>query len=44
MENVDHGLLEHWLLNVRNVVRLHNNELQVREKSPARWPWQQQNV
>lgn len=29
MENVDHGLLEHWLLNVRNVVRLHNEELQV---------------
>lgn len=29
MENVDHGLLEHWLLNVRNVIRLHNDELQV---------------
>lgn len=29
MENVDHGLLEHWLLNIRNVVRLHNEELQV---------------
>ncbi|CAM9379635.1 unnamed protein product [Scytosiphon promiscuus] len=28
MENVDHGLLEHWLLNIRNVVRLHNEELQ----------------
>lgn len=29
MENVDHGLLEHWLLNIRNVIRLHNDELQV---------------
>ncbi|CAN0164299.1 unnamed protein product [Pylaiella littoralis] len=28
MENVDHGLLEHWLLNIRNVIRLHNDELQ----------------
>ncbi|CAM9234589.1 unnamed protein product [Ectocarpus sp. 4 AP-2014] len=28
MENIDHGLLEHWLLNIRNVVRLHNEELQ----------------
>lgn len=35
MENVDHGLLEHWLLNVRNVIRLHNDELQV---GSAAWP------
>lgn len=27
MENVDHGLLEHWLLNIRNVQRLHLDEL-----------------
>lgn len=29
MENVDHGLLEHWLLNIRNVQRLHLDELKV---------------
>lgn len=30
MENVDHGLLEHWLLNIRNVQRLHFDELKVK--------------
>lgn len=30
MENKDHGLLEHWLLNIRNVQRLHLEELEVR--------------
>lgn len=30
MENVDHGLLEHWLLNIRNVQRLHLDELKVK--------------
>lgn len=27
MDNKDHGLLEHWLLNIRNVQRLHFDEL-----------------
>lgn len=27
MDNKDHGLLEHWLLNIRNVQRLHLDEL-----------------
>lgn len=29
MENEDHGLLEHWLSNIRNVQRLHLDELKV---------------
>eukprot|EP00752_Nemacystus_decipiens_P010364 g9234.t1 len=36
MENVDHGLLEHWLLNLRNVIRLHNDELQKIEDADKR--------
>lgn len=35
MENVDHGLLEHWLLNIRNVQRLHLDELQARRRCCA---------
>ena len=50
MENTDHGLLEHWLLNIRDVRRLHQEELEVRSfnitmESEAGdawalvWPW-----
>lgn len=34
MENVDHGLLEHWLLNIRNVQRLHLDVLKVTQGLP----------
>lgn len=39
MENVDHGLLEHWLMNIRNVQRLHLEELEVSVGiGPPDWP------
>lgn len=36
MENKDHGLLEHWLLNIRNVQRLHLDELEVSTNAGGR--------
>ncbi|CAN0047240.1 unnamed protein product [Ascophyllum nodosum] len=36
MENKDHGLLEHWLLNIRNVQRLHLEELEELEDMEER--------
>ena len=31
MKNHDHGLIENWIMGVRDVARLHRKELKVRE-------------